>query len=502
MGEADFEWSALRGLTSGQLAALKQGLVTQYKKRIQSMDELCRRLFDETGETHQHVSQPERNPQPEPKPQLKREEPSVSETGTVALIREETEVPAIHTAPVVQAPAYTAPVEKMPAVHIELEEDHPVTAAETALASQQQSFASGIKTLVLIVIAAILVLMLVVFMPQSGTKSQAPIADGDPTISTLQEETRPKETEPIESEPAPTEAVGTRMLRNPEIIYKGKNISWEEYDYEANYAFGTEVLRKNVASITFLGSLRDAPKDAVDVSQNKDGSVLAWTVKNGKLFDLYIAAEGKIYAPSNCTAMFARYTNLKEIRFNGVFDTSNTTNMWDMFYDCRNLSKLDFLSFDTQKVISMRAMFHDCRKLTSLDLSGFDTRNVTDMGWMFAECRGLKELNISGFDTGNVVDMGVMFYNCSGLTQLDISGFNTRNALFTCWMFYGCSRLEELDISGFDTSNVIEMQNMFCRTGKIKNVTANFVVKQVKNYESFMDPGDTFNGRPWKELFQ
>ena len=40
----------------------------------------------------------------------------------------------------------------------------------------------------------------------------------------------------------------------------------------------------------------------------------------------------------------------------------------------------------------MPAMFQFCRKLEYLDLSSFDTSNVTDMKDMFNECKKLIEI--------------------------------------------------------------------------------------------------------------
>ena len=76
-------------------------------------------------------------------------------------------------------------------------------------------------------------------------------------------------------------------------------------------------------------------------------------------------------------------SNIKSIKkFKGL-DTSNVTNMSNMFSDCRSLTSLDLSSFNTSKVTDMRYMFYGCSKLTSLDLSSFNTSNVTNMGSMF-----------------------------------------------------------------------------------------------------------------------
>ncbi len=124
-----------------------------------------------------------------------------------------------------------------------------------------------------------------------------------------------------------------------------------------------------------------------------------------------------------------------------IFDTSNVTNMRNMFYNCRELTSLDLSSFDTSNVTTMFAMFRDCRGLTSLDLSSFDTSNVTNMYYMFQDCRRLTSLDLSSFDTSNVTNMRNMFYYCNSLTSLDLSSFDTSNVTSMSGMFQNCNSI-------------------------------------------------------------
>ena len=143
------------------------------------------------------------------------------------------------------------------------------------------------------------------------------------------------------------------------------------------------------------------------------------------------------------------------------FDTSKVTDMSMMFEGCSGLTSLDVSNFNTTKVTAIADMFRYCSSLTSLDLSNFDTSKVTDMKFMFWDCYGLTSLDLSNFDTSNVTDMAGMFYDCSGLTSLDVSNFNTSNVTNMVGMFSGCSGLTSLDLSNFNTSNVTNMDAMF-----------------------------------------
>ncbi len=232
---------------------------------------------------------------------------------------------------------------------------------------------------------------------------------------------------------------------------------WERFPNEYNVRTGTREIR-------FLSTLHDAPADAIDVSQELDGSVRAWLVGDV----LYIAANGVIYAPEDSSDLFSSCYYLERIDFGGCFNTSDVTDMAFMFSDCYNLTKLDFSGFDTGNVVTMSWMFYGCGSLTELDVSGFDTGNVTDMSWMFTFCENLTELDVSGFDTDNVTNMRSMFAYCSSLTELDVSGFDTSNVTDMADMFTFCENLTELDVSGFDTGNVVTTSDMFsgCPAGE------------------------------------
>ena len=142
-------------------------------------------------------------------------------------------------------------------------------------------------------------------------------------------------------------------------------------------------------------------------------------------------------------------------------DTSNVTNMRNMFNNCSALTSLNASGFDTSNVTTMANMFYYCGALTSLDMSGWDTSNVTDMFNMFGRCHALTSLDVSKFDTSKVTNMSNMFNNCSSLTSLDVSKFDTSNVTGMYSMFNYCISITSLDVSKFDTSKVTDMSSMF-----------------------------------------
>ena len=153
----------------------------------------------------------------------------------------------------------------------------------------------------------------------------------------------------------------------------------------------TRYKRSDVKAITFRtfqNAKKNIPSTAWDVSAAGDRSMVAWIVSG----NLHVASTGKIAPNSDASCMFAYFTNLTEIDFGGCLDTSNVTNMRNMFYECSSLTELDLSSLDTSKVTNMRSMFSSCSSLSKLDLSGFDSSNVRDMKNMFYGCDSLKSL--------------------------------------------------------------------------------------------------------------
>ena len=214
--------------------------------------------------------------------------------------------------------------------------------------------------------------------------------------------------------------------------------------------------------------------------------VYAWS-DNG---NIYYWTEAQTPLLSSGYGMFSNLSNITTIDLSTI-DTSNVTNMYQMFYDCNSLTTLDLGdNFDTSNVTSMNYMFYGCHDLTSLDLGDkFDTSNVTTMKSMFIGCNKLTSLDLGDkFDTSNVTNMEYMFNNCSSLTSLDLGdNFDTSNVTEMESMFNSCSSLTSLDLGDkFDTSNVTNMYSMFynCNSLTSLDLGDNFDTSNVANMSS------------------
>jgi len=183
--------------------------------------------------------------------------------------------------------------------------------------------------------------------------------------------------------------------------------------------FGSDYKRDVIRKIIFVGKETSVPRDAWDISESKDRSIMAWTEKTGIYYNLYIQSKLKIHADTNCSALFSGYKNVIAITFGDHFDTSGVNNMASMFRGCEQLQELDLSMFDTHNVENMAAMFAGCKRLKTLNLMGFNTSNVRDMSYMFAGCSKLNKVTTEEFDMSRVENASDMFSNCDALSASD-----------------------------------------------------------------------------------
>ena len=189
---------------------------------------------------------------------------------------------------------------------------------------------------------------------------------------------------------------------------------------------------------------------------------------------------------TTCANMFL-YCQAEEIDVS-EFNTTNATNMYQMFSDCSSLTNLDLSSFNTSNVTNMNSMFSGCSSLINLNLSSFNTSNVKGMGNMFERCKALTSLDVSSFNTSKVNYMTSMFRDCLKLTSLDLSNFNTSKVTTMQNMFYGCTRLTSLNLSSFNTSNVTNMTSMFYYCSSLTSLDlSSFDTSKITNMSYLFD---------------
>lgn len=130
--------------------------------------------------------------------------------------------------------------------------------------------------------------------------------------------------------------------------------------------------------------------------------------------------DGNLITTNSSAANYALKKMLKKIP---VINTSQWTNMNQMFYECNNLTEIPQL--DTKNATEMDCMFYNCNNLTKIPQ--LDTSNVINMSRMFYHCNNLTE--IPQLDTSNVTCVRDMFSYCYQL--VNIGGFVNLGKGFT-----------------------------------------------------------------------
>ena len=132
--------------------------------------------------------------------------------------------------------------------------------------------------------------------------------------------------------------------------------------------------------------------------------------------------------PTTTYAWFLGMGNLQSITGMSYLNTSEVTNMSQMFQNCYQLTSVDLSHFNTSKVTIMGFMFYYCNSLTSLDLSSFNTSKVTEMDYMFFYCYALRTIYVgNGWSTAAVTNSTSMFYNCTSLVGGRGTTYNASN---------------------------------------------------------------------------
>lgn len=132
----------------------------------------------------------------------------------------------------------------------------------------------------------------------------------------------------------------------------------------------------------------------------------------------------------NVTTTKAMFKNSYISRFTGIekLNTSNVTDMSEMFFRIHfgYLDSLNLNSWNTSKVETFEKMFSS-EKLDSftpviLYLDSWDTSNATNMFQMFYNLLTITQLDLSNWDTSKVTNMSGMFQRCLSLQSLKMLG--------------------------------------------------------------------------------
>ena len=241
--------------------------------------------------------------------------------------------------------------------------------------------------------------------------------------------------------------------------------------------FHAPSVKNRIKSVSFLTN-DDIPDNVItswDVSDaSHPGKVKAWIVNSSKssyfdeYYDLYIGADGGVKANSDSGYLFFAFDNLETVNFNNSFDTSDVTNMTEMFYSDEKIQNINFDGFDTSNVTNMEEMFLNCGSLEKLDLSDFNTSNVISMYSMFNGCANLNTIIVSDlWYIDNNMNLSNIFNNCNNLT-----GFNGTRYLDSSIEKY---HIDSYNYSGYFSPKLSFYSNKY-------NVEDDIIIADINNF--------------------
>lgn len=213
-------------------------------------------------------------------------------------------------------------------------------------------------------------------------------------------------------------------------------LSWAQEPYA--------VMIDGNTAIEFRYDNEKAARGGMDIGPFDSGSDRPWsTYAEG----IYSVIFDESFA--NCTSItstafwFSEFMHLEYIGGLEYLNTSNVTDMEEMFFGCKELQELNVSNFRTGSVTNMSSMFNTCTALRNIDVTNFNTSSVTNMSSMFFYCFGLEELDLTSFQTRNVTDMTMMFGFCPALTTIYVNeeNWNTVYVSASNDMFQECQKL-------------------------------------------------------------
>jgi surface protein len=227
------------------------------------------------------------------------------------------------------------------------------------------------------------------------------------------------------------------------------------YDFTVDYGDGSgikTVTSWNDADASHTYSTSDTYTITIE------GTILGWSINNGSQKQYYrnIISWGPLQLGEEGSAFYGAQLDAA-ITATDTLDTSQATNLENMFKDCANLVTVPNInSWDVSNVTNF-CCFTSGTKFNN-DLSSWNTGSATDMSEMFTGTNNAFNSDIDGWDVSNVTTFYRMFYNQSSFNQ-DLNSWDTGSAENMQGMFYESSF--NGNIGSWNTINVTNMQNMF-----------------------------------------
>ena len=178
------------------------------------------------------------------------------------------------------------------------------------------------------------------------------------------------------------------------VKYTSQNLMQESgtklNGYKASYVNSTDVWKyaEQVKNI-IISDNKTKPEEfehRYDLTTTGTKRIYGYLVENGDSktpYDLYIVANGVIYAPADSTGLFS-FPNVETIKGLEYIEFDNTTNMTGMFLGNKKLKSANVKDINTSNALNTTYMFNGCDKLNVAE-KDFDLSQVANKNYMFNE---------------------------------------------------------------------------------------------------------------------
>ena len=185
-----------------------------------------------------------------------------------------------------------------------------------------------------------------------------------------------------------------------------------------------------------------------------------------KITRIEVADGANVKLSKNCSCLFSGLPALTDISDLAKLDTSEMTQMAEMFSCDAALTDLSPIAgWNVSNVKMMYLAFRECTLLTSIaPLSSWTTTSLTDVSGMFYKCESLVDISaLANFNTANVDEMYNMLSGCAYLTDISaLQNWQTGKVTNMTGVFGGCSSLSDFSpVANWDLSSNTQLQGTF-----------------------------------------
>ena len=203
----------------------------------------------------------------------------------------------------------------------------------------------------------------------------------------------------------------------------------------------------------------------LDVSNVTDGSYMFYSCANSTEINV------SQWNTSKIKYFDKMFSNCKSLAFLDV-------NNWDMIsgyslsgmFSYSGITDIDLSKWDTSNISNLSNLFYNCTKLKQIDLHTWNTQNVYNVSWMFSGTPKLTNLKgVENWNVENVKYIEYWFHDC-GLYEIKLPDLKKNDINSLQHMFSWANNITEIDLTKIDMSKVTDLNETFAHCQKLKTI--------------------------------